>query len=709
MQEYSLTISKELNINQLSVSNTLTLLTEGCTIPFISRYRKELTGSLDEVEIAKIKERHKQLVELEARRETILNSISAQGLLTEELEKKIREVSTIYELEDIYLPFKPKRKTKASIAKEKGLEPLAKTIMIQNSQWNDEFAKKYIDIEKGVNSIEEALQGARDIIAEWVSENDLIRSKIRYLFQREGNINSKVSKGKEEEGEKYKIYFDSQEKIMKAPSHRILAMFRGENEGFLKISIKPDDEFAIEQINKKYIKSNNSASEHIKKAIKDSYKRLIQPTIETEVRQIIKEKADLEAIKVFGENLKQLLMAPPLGEKIVLALDPGFRTGCKLVVINKQGDLIHNETIYPHPPQNERGKSMAKIQRLVEQFKVEAIAIGNGTAGRETEAFIKKIPFNTNIQAIIVNESGASIYSASSVAREEFPEYDVTVRGAVSIGRRLIDPLAELVKIEPKSIGVGQYQHDVNQNLLNEKLNEIVENCVNKVGVEINSASKELLSYVSGIGNVLAKNIIEYRKKNGPFRTREELKKIPRFGEKVFEQAAGFLRIRDAENILDNSSVHPESYYIVEKMAEESNNNIDMFIANENLINLIDLNKFIDEKIGLPTLIDIKNEILKPGRDPRSKFDIFEFDNRVHSIEDIEIGMVLPGIITNITNFGLFVDIGVHQDGFVHISHIANQFVKDPNEFVKLNDKVLVKIISIEIDRKRIGLSIKEV
>ncbi len=709
MQEYSLTISKELNINQLSVSNTLTLLTEGCTIPFISRYRKELTGSLDEVEIAKIKERHKQLVELEARRETILNSISAQGLLTEELEKKIREVSTIYELEDIYLPFKPKRKTKASIAKEKGLEPLAKTIMIQNSQWNDEFAKKYLDIEKGVNSIEEALQGARDIIAEWVSENDLIRSKIRYLFQREGNINSKVSKGKEEEGEKYKIYFDSQEKIMKAPSHRILAMFRGENEGFLKISIKPDDEFAIEQINKKYIKSNNSASEHIKKAIKDSYKRLIQPTIETEVRQIIKEKADLEAIKVFGENLKQLLMAPPLGEKIVLALDPGFRTGCKLVVINKQGDLIHNETIYPHPPQNERGKSMAKIQRLVEQFKVEAIAIGNGTAGRETEAFIKKIPFNTNIQAIIVNESGASIYSASSVAREEFPEYDVTVRGAVSIGRRLIDPLAELVKIEPKSIGVGQYQHDVNQNLLNEKLNEIVENCVNKVGVEINSASKELLSYVSGIGNVLAKNIIEYRKKNGPFRTREELKKIPRFGEKVFEQAAGFLRIRDAENILDNSSVHPESYYIVEKMAEESNNNIDMFIANENLINLIDLNKFIDEKIGLPTLIDIKNEILKPGRDPRSKFDIFEFDNRVHSIEDIEIGMVLPGIITNITNFGLFVDIGVHQDGFVHISHIANQFVKDPNEFVKLNDKVLVKIISIEIDRKRIGLSIKEV
>jgi len=708
MQNYSNKIASELNISERQIDNTLALLSEGATIPFISRYRKEVTGSLDEVQIAQIRDRHKQLVELDNRRKTILETIAEQGNLTPELEAKINQATTIFELEDLYLPYKPKRKTKASIAREKGLEPLAKIILSQNSQPVEVFAEKYINTKLGVETIEEALQGARDIIAEWVSEDTFVRSKIRNLFQRDADFSSKVVKGKDEEGSKYQIYFDSKEKISKAPSHRVLAMFRGEAEGFLKLSLEPDADIAIEMIERQFVKSKNEAANHVKKAIKDSYKRLIQPSIETEIRQLIKEKADLEAIRVFGENLRQLIMSPPLGEKIVLALDPGFRSGCKVVVINPQGKLLHNETIYPHPPQNESKQAATKIQRLVQQYKVEAIAIGNGTAGRETEQFVKKIQFDRDVIAIVVNESGASVYSASSVARAEFPDYDVTVRGAVSIGRRLMDPLAELVKIDPKSIGVGQYQHDVNQNQLQNTLEEIVVSCVNKVGVEVNTASKELLSHVSGVGASLAKNIIDYRNENGAFSARNELKKVPRFGDKAFEQAAGFLRIRDSKNPLDKSAVHPESYEIVELMAKKQNCSINDLISNESIRKQIDINNFVTSKIGLPTLNDIMHELSKPGRDPRAKFDMFEFDNRVHSMQDLSIGMVLPGIVTNITNFGLFVDIGVHQDGFVHISHIANQYVKDPNDLIKLNQKVLVKVLSIEIDRKRIGLSIKE-
>lgn len=708
MDNFLSIISSELKIRENQVANTVKLLSEGATIPFISRYRKEATGSLDEVQVAQIRDRHKQLVELENRRKTILETISEQGNLTSELEKKILNALTIFELEDLYLPYKPKRKTKASVAREKGLEPLAKIIMSQNSQPVASFASKYVNPKLGVESIEEALSGARDIIAEWVSEDNFVRGKIRNLFQREAQIGSKVVKGKDEEGVKYQIYFDTSEKISKAPSHRVLAMFRGEAEGFLKLSIEPDADVALEMIERQFVRSKTDAADHIKKAIKDSYKRLIQPSIETEFRQVIKEKADLEAIRVFGENLRQLLMAPPLGEKTVLAIDPGFKSGCKVVVINPQGKLLHNENIYPHPPQNEISQASAKIQRLVQQYKVEAIAIGNGTAGRETEAFIRKVRFDRDVLAIVVNESGASVYSASSIARAEFPNYDVTVRGAVSIGRRLMDPLAELVKIDPKSIGVGQYQHDVNQTLLQNQLNEIVDSSVNKVGVEVNTASKELLSHVSGVGLALAKNIVDYRDENGPFVSRDKLKKVPRFGDKAFEQAAGFLRIRDAKNPLDKSAVHPESYNVVEKMAKKLNCTVADLIEKEELRKQIHLADFVTDKVGIPTLTDILTELSKPGRDPRAKFDLFEFDKRVHRMEDLEIGMVLPGIVTNITNFGLFVDIGVHQDGFVHISHIANQFISDPNAFVKLNQKVLVKVLSVEIDRKRIGLSMKE-
>jgi uncharacterized protein len=708
MDNFLSIISSELKIRENQVANTVKLLSEGATIPFISRYRKEATGSLDEVQVAQIRDRHKQLVELENRRTTILETISEQGNLTSDLEKKILNALTIFELEDLYLPYKPKRKTKASMAREKGLEPLAKIIMSQNSQPVESFASKYVNLKLGVESIEDALSGARDIIAEWVSEDNFVRGKIRNFFQREAQISSKVVKGKDEEGAKYQIYFESSEKITKAPSHRLLAMFRGEAEGFLKLSIEPDADIALEMIERQFVRSKTDAANHIKKAIKDSYKRLIQPSIETEIRQVVKEKADLDSIRVFGENLRQLLMAPPLGEKTVLAIDPGFKSGCKVVVINPQGKLLHNENIYPHPPQNEISQASAKIQRLVQQYKVEAIAIGNGTAGRETEAFIRKVRFDRDVLAIVVNESGASVYSASSIARAEFPNYDVTVRGAVSIGRRLMDPLAELVKIDPKSIGVGQYQHDVNQTLLQNQLDEIVVSSVNKVGVEVNTASKELLSHVSGVGPALAKNIVDYRDENGPFASRTKLKKVPRFGDKAFEQAAGFLRIRDAKNPLDKSAVHPESYYVVEKMAAKLNCTVVDLIEKEELRKQINVADFVTDKVGIPTLTDILSELSKPGRDPRAKFDLFEFDKRVHRMEDLNLGMVLPGIVTNITNFGLFVDIGVHQDGFVHISHIANQFISDPNAFVKLNQKVLVKVLSVEIDRKRIGLSMKE-
>ncbi len=709
MDKYLSLLSLELNIREKQIANTLALLNEGATIPFISRYRKEVTGSLDEVQVAQIRDRYKQMVELDNRRKTILDTISEQGNLTQELSQKIEAALTIYELEDLYLPYKPKRKTKASMAREKGLEPLAKLLMVQNSQSLDLYATRFVNAKLGVETLDDALAGARDIIAEWVSEDNIVRSRIRNLFKNEAVISTKLVKGKEEAAAKYQTYFDFGEKIAKAPSHRVLAMFRGETEGFLKLNLEPDADFAIESIERKFVKSSNEAGQQVKKAVKDAYKRLIQPSIETEIRQILKEKADLEAIRVFGENLRQLLMAPPLGQKTVLALDPGFRTGCKVVVVNPQGKLLHNETIYPHPPQNEQREASAKIQRLVEQYKVEAIAIGNGTAGRETESFVRKIPFKTDVLAIVVNESGASVYSASSIARAEFPNYDVTVRGAVSIGRRLMDPLAELVKIDPKSIGVGQYQHDVNQTLLQEQLNQVVESSVNKVGVEVNTASKELLSYVSGIGPSLAQNIVDFRNENGPFASRAQLKKVPRFGDKAFEQAAGFLRIRDAKNPLDKSAVHPESYPVVEKISKKIGCSLDDLIQKEELRKQIVLSEFVTDKVGLPTLTDILAELAKPGRDPRAKFDMFEFDQRVHRMDDLQIGMVLPGIVTNITNFGAFVDIGVHQDGFVHISHVANKYVSDINQELKLNQKVIVKVLSVEIERKRIGLSMKEI
>jgi len=701
-------ISIETGIAVSQIEKTVALLDEGATVPFISRYRKEVTGSLDEVQVALIRDRIAQLIELDKRREAILNSIREQEKLTPELEKSIMDAQTMSVLEDIYLPYRPKRKTRATMAIAKGLEPLAKTLMEQNSRDVESLALRYVNEEKGVVSVDEALQGARDIVAEWVNEDANARQKVRSLYTRQSDISSKVVKGKEEEGEKYQSWFEWNEPLSKAPSHRILAMFRGENEGFLKINIQPDEEKALEILNRQFVKGNTEASEHVQMAVKDSLKRLMGPSMETEMRQVFKAKADEEAIRVFTANLRQLLLAPPLGQKNILALDPGFRTGCKVVCLDRQGKLLHNETIYPHPPQNQWRESIAKIESLVNAYHIEAIAIGNGTAGRETEKLIKSIRFKTDLIAIMVNESGASVYSASPVAREEFPDYDVTVRGAVSIGRRLADPLAELVKIDPKSIGVGQYQHDVDQKALQKSLEEVVVSCVNGVGVEINTASKELLTHVSGLGASLAKNIIEFRNTNGPFKSRKELKKVPRFGEKAFEQAAGFLRLSNAENPLDRSAVHPESYHIVDKMAQSMGCTVDELINDKSLRDKINLKSFITDKVGLPTLQDIMQELEKPGRDPRKKFDLFEFDHSVNEIGDLVPGMVLPGIVTNITAFGCFVDIGVHQDGLVHISQLADRFVKDPNEVVQLNQKVMVKVMEVDASRKRISLSMKE-
>lgn len=708
VKNHSEIISQELGITLKQVENTIQLLTSGSTVPFIARYRKEATGCLDEVQIINIRDRYNQLVELDKRRESIINSIQEQNKLTDELKEKLINASSLSELEDIYLPYRPKRKTKASIAIAKGLEPLAKIILAQNKSDINMEAEKFIDQEKGVESLEDAISGARDIIAEIVNENQNVRKPLRELFMKESVIRSRNIKGKEKEGENYKNYFEWEEKLSKAPSHRILAMLRGEREEFLRINIFPSEEKAMEILVRIYIKAQNESSQQLMIALKDSYKRLLAPSLETEVRNSFKEKADAEAIRVFAENLRQLLLTPPLGQKNVLAIDPGFRTGCKLVCLDKQGKLLHNETIYPHPPENEVKQAVNKIQSLVNAYKIEAIAIGNGTAGRETERLIKNIRFDRNVMALVVNESGASVYSASAIAREEFPEYDITVRGSVSIGRRLMDPLAELVKIDPKSIGVGQYQHDVNQNELQKSLDDTVVSCVNAVGVEVNTSSKELLKYVSGIGPALAQNLITYRDEHGAFRSREELKKVKRFSEKVFEQAAGFLRIQDAVHVLDNSAVHPESYHIVKKMAEKLSCNINDLIEKEALRKQIKLSDFVTENVGLPTLQDIMSELSKPGRDPREKFDFFEFDKNVHSVKDLKVGMVLPGIITNITAFGAFVDIGVHQDGLVHISHLANKFVSDPNQIVKLNQKVNVKVLDVDIERKRISLSMKE-
>ncbi len=707
LEKYSGVLALELNIASTFVRNTIKLLEEGATIPFIARYRKEMTGSMDEVVIAKIRDRLNQLKDLDARREAILKSLTEQEKLTTELESAINEASTMAELEDIYLPYKPKRKTRASIAREKGLEPLAKLILSQKYHDVEVKAGPFIDPEKGVASADEAIHGACDIIAEWVNEHSYGRKRIRTLFQREGFLTSKVAKEKQETGANYRDYFEFSELLWKAPSHRVLAIFRGENEGFLKVSVDVELDKAMEILEKIFIRGTNRSSELVKETIKDSCKRLLFPSMETEMRQWAKEKADREAIRVFAENLRQLLLAPPLGQKNVLAIDPGFRTGCKVVCLDRQGKLLHNETIYPHPPELDVKGSIHKIRSLVSAYKIEAIAIGNGTAGRETERLIKSIPFDRDVIAIMVNESGASVYSASAVARAEFPEYDVTVRGAVSIGRRLMDPLAELVKIDPKSIGVGQYQHDVNQNDLQQSLVDSVVSCVNNVGVEVNTASEQLLTYVSGLGPSLAKNLIAYRDKNGAFRSREELKKISRFGDKAFEQAAGFLRIRDGENPLDRSAVHPESYHVVYKMAGKAGCSVGDLLEKQEFREIIRPEEFVTEKVGLPTLHDIMQELAKPGRDPRSKFEMFEFAKDINSIEDLKPGMKLPGIVTNITKFGAFVDIGVHQDGLVHVSQMANRFIRDPGEVVKLNQKVMVVVVEVDHARKRIQLSMK--
>ena len=707
LNEFIDIISRELDIKSWQAGRAIELLEGGATIPFISRYRKEATGSLDEVQVTFIRDRFGQLKELEKRRQTILESINEQEKLTDELEEKIRSAKTLSELEDLYLPYRPKRKTRATIAVGKGLEPLAKKIFSQQDIDLELEAQKYVSEEDEVNDTDEALAGAKDIIAEWVNENASARNRIRRLFEKEGLIKSRIIKDKETEGSKYHAYFDWEEQISKAPSHRILAMFRGEKEKLLRISIAPPENKALEILEQLFIKKNTASASQVAEAVKDGYKRLMAPSMENEMRQLLKQNADEKAIKVFADNLRQLLLAPPLGEKNILAIDPGFKTGCKVVCLNKQGKLKHNETIYPHPPQREWRQAQKKIQSLVDAHNIEAIAIGNGTASRETENLIRSIQFDRDVKAIMVNESGASVYSASRLAREEFPEYDVTVRGTVSIGRRLADPLAELVKIDPKSIGVGQYQHDVDQKALQQSLDDVVVSCVNAVGVEVNTASAQLLKYVSGLGPMLAKNIIEYRNEHGPFTSREGLKKVPRFGEKAFELAAGFLRINQSDNPLDRSAVHPESYPVVERMAKDLDSTVEGLIKDETLRKKIDINKYVTEQTGLPTLKDIFGELSKPGRDPREKFAAFEFDKNVSSINDLEVGMVLPGIVTNITAFGAFVDVGVHQDGLVHISQLADKFVSDPAEIVKLNQPVTVKILDVDVDRKRINMSMK--
>jgi uncharacterized protein len=705
---YEIKIASELNIKPEQVKATIGLLDEGGTVPFISRYRKEVTGTLDEVQVAAIRDRVVQLRELDKRKEVVLKSIEEQGKLTPELKNIVNAAETMAKLEDIYLPFKPKRRTKATIAREKGLEPLAELIFAQKTIDLDLESEKYIDTGKEVQSKEEALQGARDIIAEWINEKVEIREKMRKLFLDQGVFSSKVIPGKENEAIKYKDYFDWSEPIKTAPSHRVLAMRRGEKEMFLMLDALPEEQAAIFLIEKVVIEdSANSSADQVKLAIKDCYKRLLKPSMETEVRLLTKKKADEEAIKVFTENLKQLLLGAPMGQKSVMAIDPGFRTGCKLVCLGPQGQFLHYEAIYPHEPQRRSAEAGMSVKGLVEKYSIQAIAIGNGTAGRETETFVKSLGLPKSVIITMVNEAGASIYSASDVAREEFPDLDLTVRGAVSIGRRLMDPLAELVKIDPKSIGVGQYQHDVDQNALKHALDDTVMSAVNGVGVEVNTASKQLLTYVSGLGPVLAQNIIEFRNENGPFKSRSQLKKVPRLGDKAFEQAAGFLRISEAKHPLDSSAVHPERYELVEKMAKDVNASVSDLMSSDELRNKIILKNYVSETVGLPTLQDILEELAKPGRDPRESFEVFAFEESVNSMSDLKVGMKLPGVVTNITAFGAFVDVGVHQDGLVHLSNMADRFVKDPNEIVSVNQKVQVTVMEVDIPRKRIGLSMK--
>jgi uncharacterized protein len=708
MEKHIVKIAAELQLELWQVSATALLLAEGSTVPFIARYRKEVTGSLDEVAITAIRDRVAQLTELAKRREVILKSLTDQGNLTDELKEKIEAAESLAVLEDIYLPFRPKRRTRATIARERGLEPLAHLIFSQEDFDTSVEASSFVDADKGVESIEDALSGARDILAEWINEDQEVRAQMRSLFFEKGFLISKVVQGKEKEGVKYKDYFDWQESVAKAPSHRILAMRRGEKEGFLSLHLAPPEEEALALMERASVKGDFLTSKQVRMAAHDSYKRLLSNAMETELRVETKKRADEEAIRIFADNLRQLLLAPPLGQKRILPIDPGFRTGCKVVCLDPQGKLIHTDTIYPFKSERGRSEAATKLRDLCERFRVEAIAIGNGTGGRETEAFVKGLSLSEEVRIVMVNEGGASVYSASEAAREEFPDQDVTVRGAISIGRRLMDPLAELVKIDPKSIGVGQYQHDVDQKRLKESLDDIAVSCVNAVGVEANTASWQLLTYVSGLGPQLAKKIVEYRDEHGPFSSRETLKQVPRLGAKVFEQAAGFLRLQDSTNFLDKSAVHPESYYVVEAMARDLGCSAKDLMQQEELRKQIKKEDYVTEKVGIPTLDDILEELAKPGRDPRTQFEGIVFAENVQKMEDLIPGMKLPGVVTNVTAFGAFVDIGVHQDGLVHISELADRFVKDPSEVVKVHEKVMVRVLDVDHERKRIALSMRE-
>lgn len=709
IKTYANIIAKKLNLNGRYVENTLQLLEEGCTIPFISRYRKERTGNMDEVQIAAISEANDKLKDIDKRKETVVKTITEQGKMTDELQRRIEDCWDANELEDIYMPFKPKRRTKAQMARELGLEPLSVILMMQRESNPEAAAKRFV--KEGVKDVAAAIKGAQDIIAETVSEDERSRQQVRSAFRREAIISSKVVKAKAdtEEAAKFSDYFDFSEPLKRCSSHRLLAMRRGENEGILRISISADDEGCIDRVKRFFIRGYGKCSSLVGEAVEDSYKRLLKPAIETEFANLSKEKADEEAIKVFTENLRQLLLSAPLGQKRVMGVDPGFRTGCKVVCLDEQGNLLHHEAIFPHPPVNKPQQAAQQVEKMVERFNIEAIAIGNGTASRETTAFIKSLHFNHDVKQFVVSEDGASVYSASKTAREEFPDEDVTVRGAVSIGRRLMDPLAELVKIDPKSIGVGQYQHDVDQTKLKKSLDLTVESCVNTVGVNLNTASQHLLTYVSGLGPTLAKNIVEYRKENGAFTSRAQLKKVSRLGPSAFEQCAGFLRIPGAKNPLDNSAVHPESYKIVEQMAKDCHCTVSDLIKDKKKRESIDIKRYITDTIGIPTLTDIIKELEKPGRDPREQIEAFEFDKNVTTVDDLIEGMILPGIVTNITNFGAFVDVGVHQDGLVHISQLADRYVSDPTQVVKLHQHVKVKVVEVDRKRNRISLSMKGV
>ena len=698
-------IANALSLSENQIRQTLALLADGATVPFISRYRKEATGGLDEVQIETIKSQYEKLNELAKRKETILHTIEEQGKLTADLQQRIQDTWESTMLEDLYLPFKPKRRTRAETARQKGLEPLATLLMLQREPQPEKRASIYV---KGdVKDVEDALKGARDIIAEQVSENEQARNKVRNAFAHQAVLTAKVIKGKEAEAANYRDYFDCQEPLKRCSSHRLLAIRRGESEGLLKVSLSPDDEVCTERLERQFVRNHNACGEQVALAVQDAYKRLLKSSIETEFAASSKERADDEAIRVFTANLRQLLLASPLGQKRVMGIDPGFRTGCKVVCLDAQGNLLHNENIYPHPPVGKTKEAIAKIQKMIEAYQIEAIAVGNGTASRETEEFLKRQTYHHDVQIFMVSEQGASIYSASKIARDEFPEYDVTVRGAVSIARRLMDPLAELVKIDPKSIGVGQYQHDVDQSKLKKSLDQTVESCVNLVGVNLNTASSHLLTYISGLGPQLAQNIVNYRAENGAFTSRKELMKVPRMGAKAFEQCAGFLRIPGAKNPLDNTAVHPESYGIVEQMAKDLDCSVSELIQDKTLRQKIQLDRYLTDTVGMPTLHDIMQELEKPGRDPRGPIKLFEFDKNVRTIDDLQIGMELPGIVNNITNFGAFVDIGIKESGLVHLSQLADRYITDPNEVVSIHQHVRVKILNIDLERKRIQLTMK--